>query len=167
MRAHRVVSVVCFVQEIACACLFLAGKVEERRIRVDQVVSAFFVEKEADEKKWAIASGVGFAPRPRPVLDSHDWEALRQRIYEHEALLLDAVEYNFDVVHPYTFLRLFLKNYIYSSVYCKEGRKHSTLTRLWTLSVVACSHSSYSVCVLVSCVQTTSLCLVIFTIQAV
>lgn len=113
---------VAVVQELACACLFLAGKVEERRIRVDQVVSAYFVEKEAEEKRWAIASGQSFVPRPRPVLDSHDWEALRQRIYEHESILLDAVEYNFDVVHPYTFLRLFLQKYIYSNVYCKEGR---------------------------------------------
>jgi hypothetical protein len=108
--------------EIACTCLFLAGKVEERRVRVDNVLGAYFTDKESEERKMAAAAGVRFEPRPKPLVDSPEWDALRTRVYEFEALLLDAIEYNFDILHPYSFLRKFLKEYIYSSVYCKESQ---------------------------------------------
>ncbi len=121
-------------QEIACTCLFLAGKVEERRVRVDYVLGAYYADKEAEERKMALAGREEFHVRPRPVLDSAEWDALRTRVYEYEALLLDAIEYNFDILHPYSYLRKFLEKYIYSNVYCKESTNtHDTLRALSSL----------------------------------
>jgi hypothetical protein len=133
-------------QEIACTCLFLAGKVEERRVRVDYVLGAYYADKEAEERKMATAGREEFHVRPRPVLDSAEWDALRTRVYEYEALLLDAIEYNFDILHPYSYLRKFLEKYIYSNVYCKEstnthdtaGPSRSALLSLLTDSPCHC-----------------------------
>lgn len=107
--------------EIACTCLFLAGKVEERRVRVDHVLGAYFADKEAEDRKLAAAAGRKYEPRPKALLDSPEWDALRTRVYEYEALLLDAIEYNFEIFHPYSYLRKFLEKYIYSAVYCEES----------------------------------------------
>lgn len=104
--------------------MFLASKVEERRFRVDQVLSAYYVEKEEFDKKMAHAAGEGelYAPRPAPLLDSPEWDALRTRVYEYESIVLDAIEYNFDVLHPFSYLRKFLEKYIYSGLYAKESK---------------------------------------------
>jgi hypothetical protein len=111
------------VQELALTCLFLAGKVEERRVRIDHVVSAYYTEKEEFERKMAQAAGKMdlYAPRPIPIPDSAEWDQLRTRVYEYEVIVLDAIEYNFDVLHPYSYLRKFLEKYIYSNVYAKES----------------------------------------------
>ena len=116
---------VSLVQEMACTCLFLAGKVEERRVRVDHVLGAYYQDRELEEKKWATAQKEDFAPRPKPLLDSAEWNALRNRVYECEAILLDAIEYNFDILHPYSYLRKFLEKYIYSNTYCKESQEQN------------------------------------------
>ena len=110
---------------MACTCLFLAGKVEERRVRVDHVLGAYYQDRELEEKKWATAQKEDFAPRPKPLLDSAEWNALRNRVYECEAILLDAIEYNFDILHPYSYLRKFLEKYIYSNTYCKESQEQN------------------------------------------
>jgi hypothetical protein len=108
--------------EIALTCLFLAGKVEERRTSIDSVMSAFFIEKEEFGRKLAFTAGEGelYAPRPPPLVDSSEWEQVRQRVYKYESVVLDAIEYNFDVMHPYSYLRKFLEKFIYSPVYAKE-----------------------------------------------
>ena len=95
-------------------------------MRVDIVIGAYYADKEVDDRKQAAAGREEYTPRPKVLLDSAEWDALRKRVYEFEALLLDAIEYNFDLLHPYSYLRKFLEKYIYSNVYCKESQTHST-----------------------------------------
>lgn len=109
--------------EVAITCLFIAMKVEKRGIGIDCVLSAYFGEKAEFDKKMAHAAGEGelYAPRPAPLINSPEWDQLRTRVYEYESIILDALEYNFDVLHPYSFLRKFLEKYIYSPLYAKES----------------------------------------------
>ena len=112
--------------ELALTCLFLAGKVEERRVRIDDCLHAYYIEKDEFEKKLAFTAGEGhlYRSRPMPIRDSPEWDQLRTRVYEYEAILLDAIEYNFDVMHPYSYLRKFLEKFIYSGFYAKESQDH-------------------------------------------
>jgi hypothetical protein len=76
--------------EVAAACLFLAGKVEEKLRRVNDVVRHCFMVR---------------FPGKRPLADD-DEELInfRRRLYQKETLLLDVVEYNFRIQHPYSLL---------------------------------------------------------------
>lgn len=76
--------------EVAAACLFLAGKVEERLRRVNDVVRQCFVVRFPGKR----------------VLADDDEELInfRRRLYQKETLLLDVIEYNFRITHPYSLL---------------------------------------------------------------
>jgi len=103
--------------DVACACLFLASKVEEKRTRVDDVINAYYQQRETLQQQLsAVAAERGEKfelDEARPI------EAMRQRVAEIETILLDAIEYNFDILHPYSYLRKFIEKYIFSPHYCK------------------------------------------------
>lgn len=72
---------------ISAACLFLASKVEECRVKLDTMVDAHF---EVKEKKSL--------PHADP-----EFIAFRNKIVYEERVLLDAIEFKFEVVHPHKY----------------------------------------------------------------
>jgi len=81
--------------EVAATCVFLSGKVEEKRKRVDQVIKAYYFVKNQQR---------------RAPYNSAEWVKLRNTIYKYESILLDVIEYNFAVRHPYKFLLKYLND---------------------------------------------------------
>ena len=87
--------------EVAATCLFLAGKVEERRTRVDQVINAYYhvrlnppstTAASSSSSTSSVASSLSSAVHllpPSPT--SPEYEALRNRIYSLEFAVLSAV----------------------------------------------------------------------------
>ena len=103
------------IYEIGATCLFLAGKVEERRIRIDTIIDTYYKIRamyipDRDSNGNAIR-------KPVPTSDSIEFDRMRDRMYKHEELLLDCIEYQFDVKYPYTYLIHILKDKIYGPNY--------------------------------------------------
>lgn len=73
---------------IGATALFLAGKVEERGKRCSDICHAFF--------RVLLVNG------NKPTRE--DFEKLRDKIYIYEQLMMDVIDYNFNVTHPYKFL---------------------------------------------------------------
>jgi len=120
--------------EVAATCLFLAGKVEERRTRVDQVINAYYhvrlnppstaatsssssSSSSSSAAVSSLSSAVHLLP-PSPT--SPEYEALRQRIYSLEFAVLDAIEFQFELTHPYTNLMVFLREVILGPNYANK-----------------------------------------------
>jgi len=112
--------------EVAATCLFLAGKVEERRIRVDQVIHAYYsvrlnhISLNKKHSRPSSNQSVKHAAHfglnmPTPASD--EWEAFRQRIYALEFAVLDTVEFNFELTHPYQNLMTFVRDVIFGPNY--------------------------------------------------
>lgn len=79
-------------RHVICAtALFLAGKVEERGKRVSEICRSFF--------------NVLRRPKGRA-----EYERLRSKIFEFELMMMDVIDYNFNVTHPYKYLMTYLKN---------------------------------------------------------
>jgi hypothetical protein len=101
--------------ELGATCLFLAGKAEERRIRVDKVIEAYYAIKPQfipDRDAYG-----RIIRKVAPSGDSPEFERSRQKIYSIEELLLDVIQFEFDVKHPYTYLITFIKDKIYGKEY--------------------------------------------------
>ena len=115
--------------EVAATCLFLAGKVEERRTRVDQVINAYYhvrlnppstpaaSSSSASSSGTSLSSAIHLLP-PSPT--SPEYEALRNRIYSLEFVVLDAIEFQFELTHPYTNLMVFLRETILGPKYANK-----------------------------------------------
>ena len=123
--------------EVAATCLFLAGKVEERRTRVDQVINAYYhvrlnppaASSSSSLSSSALSSAIHLLP---PSPQSPEYDALRQRIYTLEFALLDAIEFVFEVSHPYPNLMTYLRETIYGPTYAnkREIAQRTPHTRL-------------------------------------
>ena len=127
--------------EIAATCLFLAGKVEERRTRVDQVINAYYHVRlnppttpvgsassstssspASSHSASSLSSAIHLLP-PSPT--SPEYEALRNRIYSLEFVVLDAIEFQFELTHPYTNLMVFLRETILGPKYANKRQPRS------------------------------------------
>lgn len=112
--------------EVAATCLFLAGKVEERRTRVDQVIHAYFVIRSlaklpSDKLSILYVTDAQGRKMPKvPSSDSDEFDRMRQRMYQLEHVVLDAIEFQFEIVHPYTNLMTFLRDKIYGAEFSNE-----------------------------------------------
>ena len=114
--------------EIAATCLFLAGKVEERRTRVDQVINAYYHVRLNPSSTPASSTSSSSASLP-PLPTSPEYEALRNRIYSLEFVVLDAIEFQFELTHPYTNLMVFLRETILGPKYA--NKRQSGRHTLW------------------------------------
>lgn len=117
--------------EVAMTCFFLASKVEERRMRVDSIIGSYYQVRQQFEmeliKRYQelhvplpaqlARNRVGLTPKP----EAQAWNALRARVYHLEELLLDTIEYSFEVIHPYTFLNPILLDVLRDYVKCDEA----------------------------------------------
>jgi hypothetical protein len=118
--------------EVAATCLFLAGKVEERRTRVDQVINAYYhvrlnpppASSSTSSSSSSLSAAIHLLP---PSPSSPEYEALRQRIYALEMVVLDATDFQFEVVHPYPNIMTYLRESIYGPKYANK-RKTAPLT---------------------------------------
>ena len=120
--------------EVAATCLFLAGKVEERRTRVDQVINAYYhvrLNPPAFSSSSSSSSTGATIQLLPPSPSSPEYDALRQRIYTLEFAVLDAIEFVFEVSHPYPNLMTYLRETIYGPKYANK-RTHATRTRTRT-----------------------------------
>jgi len=106
--------------EIAATCLFLAGKVEERRIRVDQVIHAYY-QVRLNPMALSKINKSSPASQPSTILiptpNSLEWESFRGRIYTLEFAVLDTIEFVFELSHPYTNLMGFIRDTIFGPSY--------------------------------------------------
>jgi hypothetical protein len=98
--------------EVAACCLFLAGKVEERRTRVDQVIEAYFYVKH----KY-LSNNERNYKQPSEAI----YEEMRQKLYSLEFELLDAINYSFELKHPYSNLLSYIKDKIYGPSYANAS----------------------------------------------
>ena len=114
--------------EVAATCLFLAGKVEERRTRVDQVINAYYhvrlnaVQSSSSSSQSSQGAAIHLLP---PSQTSPEYDALRNRIYTLEFALLDAIEFVFEVSHPYPNLMTYLRETIYGPSYANKRTPHT------------------------------------------
>uniref|UniRef100_A0A7S0CRS5 Cyclin-like domain-containing protein n=1 Tax=Amorphochlora amoebiformis TaxID=1561963 RepID=A0A7S0CRS5_9EUKA len=79
---------------VACTCLFLAGKTEETRKKLDDVVDHF---------NYVIHCRVKGKTK-RPSKSSQEFKQFRAKVIEMEAVLMEALEFKFYVAHPYPLL---------------------------------------------------------------
>ena len=129
--------------EVAATCLFLAGKVEERRTRVDQVINAYYhvrlnpptttASSCSSSPASSLSSAIHLLP-PSPT--SPEYEALRNRIYSLEFVVLDAIEFQFELTHPYTNLMVFLRETILGPKYANKRQYTFTLCG-WVIRILA------------------------------
>ena len=121
--------------EVAATCLFLAGKVEERRTRVDQVINAYYhvrlnpppsssstTSSSSSSSSSSLSAAIHLLP---PSPSSPEYEALRQRIYALEMVLLDATDFVFEIVHPYPNIMTYLREHIYGPKYASKRWQHA------------------------------------------
>lgn len=155
--------------EVAATCVLLGAKVEERRVRVDHIIRAYYAircnqagnqaniqakgktsanqtsnasakpsanpssrrievsnqpikssthnpdTKPANQSATPATTAPPTNPPPKawsypvPLESSTQWAALRDRLYICELALLDAIEFNFDLVHPHSLVKGMLK----------------------------------------------------------
>jgi len=84
---------------VACTCLFLAAKTEETRKKLDDVIDHF---------NYVIYVKTMRA-KERPAKNSKEFQEFRRNVVKMEMQLMEALEFQFYVVHPYHLLVEFLK----------------------------------------------------------
>mmetsp|Transcript_4475 Transcript_4475/g.8969 ORF Transcript_4475/g.8969 Transcript_4475/m.8969 type:complete len:548 (-) Transcript_4475:1658-3301(-) len=86
-------------QLVACTCLFLAGKACESPKKLDDVVDHF---------NWLIYQRVKRLGK-RPAKQSTEFLEYRNKVVKMECVLMEALEFEFVIIHPYPLLVQYLK----------------------------------------------------------
>mmetsp|Transcript_13120 Transcript_13120/g.23822 ORF Transcript_13120/g.23822 Transcript_13120/m.23822 type:complete len:248 (+) Transcript_13120:213-956(+) len=84
---------------LACTCLFLAGKAQETRKKLDDVIDHF---------NYVIYQKVRRQGK-RPGKTSKVFKDFRALVVKTEAILMEAIEFQFNVKHPYGVLVNYIK----------------------------------------------------------
>mmetsp|Transcript_31133 Transcript_31133/g.75920 ORF Transcript_31133/g.75920 Transcript_31133/m.75920 type:complete len:487 (-) Transcript_31133:140-1600(-) len=79
---------------VTCACIFLAGKAEESRKKLDEVIDYF---------NYTVITKKHGGPS-RPKKNSQEFLQFKAKLLKMEIYLMEAIEFEFNVIHPYKYL---------------------------------------------------------------
>jgi len=100
--------------EVAAACVYLASKAEECRKRIREVMETWHFFQRASKQR-----------APDPKTDPKGYQELLDRILNKEMILLQTIEFMFQVKHPHHFLLFIFRHFAK-----QKGFKESAIQEL-------------------------------------
>ncbi|KAK9824606.1 hypothetical protein WJX72_011678 [[Myrmecia] bisecta] len=88
--------------DVVSACLFVAAKVEEAPVRTNDLVNA--VRFEAELRHAGNAAAGSGAVAAYHMLVGHDYYSVKERLIQHEQLLLRTLHFDISMEHPHKYL---------------------------------------------------------------